>query len=377
MNQAKIFITFTFLLAFTLQVSAQQGNTPNSNKSNANQKTNKASNQQGIPNNNQLPQQNSNQQESSKPTPVPTQETNPSNKDDEIISLWGYNVRWLSFLVLCFSTIFTLAITLFNYRLIKSSFKISEESRNIAYNSKQIDLIRMFNDRFTDLIEKPIVNSNKNTRSQNIIKGKIIISRKAKAELDKNGILYFPNKFEIENNDKSENKWDEKTFLERFWGLQYEQYHWWRKGLISNDFFEIWMEVRRINFELGFESTYHRFSRYEYRKSFKDQADKYKTFTQSKKFFLFFCRLHDIGDNSKQNDKDKWDLQNYLDSEDYTENSGNVNTFTNQHIKDFLDEEKAKNEAFLTSQEQNSSTLTKNSKLKLKWNGFLERFRFK
>ena len=75
-----------------------------------------------------------------------------------------------------------------------------------------------------------------------------------------------------------------EEFLERFWGIQFEQFLFWERGLIPNDFFAMWMVSRRLNFHSGFGPA---ISAAAFGTSFADTRQKYTYFPDAKRFFDF------------------------------------------------------------------------------------------
>ena len=55
------------------------------------------------------------------------------------------------------------------------------------------------------------------------------------------------NKIEIKEK-KNEIKSHAENWWDRFWTLQQEQHHFWKKGCIHNDFFDLWMNYREREF---------------------------------------------------------------------------------------------------------------------------------
>ncbi|MDO1447409.1 hypothetical protein Q0590_14165 [Rhodocytophaga aerolata] len=194
----------------------------------------------------------------------------------------GVDIRYLTLLLSFIATGFAIYIAILNYKLFKKSLRISENSHQISKDSLRIS-------EDSHQISKGLLSIN--ATSLDVSKKAFEITSQARIT---DTVLHFNNRFGsiLDKEIGTENdKWSEDMFWERFWGLQQEQYVFWKWGLIPNDLYAFWLLRRNRDFESGLDKP--SIVPTSYKLSFEKQKIKNRQFNDSNEFFSFFDKIHE------------------------------------------------------------------------------------
>ena len=92
---------------------------------------------------------------------------------------------------------------------------------------------------------------------------------------------------------------DSQQFLTRFWEIQFEQFLYWEKGLIPDDFFEMWMVRRNSDWNVG---PSYGISKDEFQSTFNENYAQYGRFKESRSFYEMMKAIFEAGDIDPTNE---------------------------------------------------------------------------
>jgi hypothetical protein len=92
---------------------------------------------------------------------------------------------------------------------------------------------------------------------------------------------------------------DSKQFLSRFWEVQFDQFIYWERGLIPDDFFEMWMVRRHSDWAVGPSFG---ISKDEFRSTFNENYAQYGRFKESRSFYEMMKAIFEAGDIDPTNE---------------------------------------------------------------------------